>query len=57
MEPQGLLLLDHLRESWNDRSYAPGVRGAVAISLRGGDYVVTLGDDLSQGHLRHDAGR
>lgn len=57
-EHGGYLLLDHLRRILEGPIVrAPGVRGAVAISLRGDDYVLTLGEDLSVGYLSHDADR
>ncbi|MBO0708414.1 MAG: bacteriocin family protein [Candidatus Dormibacteraeota bacterium] len=55
-EHGGYLLLDHLRRILEGPVVrAPGVRGAVAVSLRGDDYVVALGEDLSLGYLSHDA--
>jgi uncharacterized linocin/CFP29 family protein len=35
--------------------WAPGVDGAVVLSLRGGDFVLDSGQDLSIGYLAHDA--
>ena len=35
--------------------WAPGVRGAVVLSLRGGDFLFESGQDLSVGYDRHDA--
>lgn len=37
--------------------WAPGVDGAAVVSLRGGDYLMTVGQDLSIGYLDHDAKR
>ena len=37
--------------------WAPGVNGAAVVSLRGGDYTLTVGQDLSIGYLDHDAKR
>lgn len=37
--------------------WAPGVDGAAVVSLRGGDYLLTVGQDLSIGYLDHDARR
>ncbi len=34
--------------------FAPGVDGAVVVSLRGGDFELVLGQDLSIGYLDHD---
>lgn len=35
--------------------WAPSVNGAVVLSLRGGDFALTLGQDVSIGYLSHDA--
>jgi uncharacterized linocin/CFP29 family protein len=35
--------------------WAPGVDGAVVVSLRGGDFELTVGRDLSIGYHDHDA--
>ena len=35
--------------------WAPGVDGGVVLSLRGGDFVLDSGQDLSIGYLDHDA--
>ena len=35
--------------------WAPGVEGSVVLSLRGGDFVLDSGQDLSIGYLDHDA--
>jgi uncharacterized linocin/CFP29 family protein len=35
--------------------WAPAVDGAVVVSLRGGDFVLTLGQDISVGYRSHDA--
>lgn len=35
--------------------WAPGVEGAVVLSLRGGDFELTVGQDFSVGYLSHDA--
>jgi uncharacterized linocin/CFP29 family protein len=34
--------------------WAPAVRGAVLLSARGGDFVLTVGQDLSIGYASHD---
>jgi uncharacterized linocin/CFP29 family protein len=34
--------------------WAPGVKGAVVLSLRGGDFVLEAGQDLSLGYDSHD---
>jgi uncharacterized linocin/CFP29 family protein len=55
-EHGGLLLLDHLRQILGGPVvWAPGVEGAVVLSLRGGDFVLDAGEDLSIGYLAHDA--
>jgi uncharacterized linocin/CFP29 family protein len=33
--------------------WAPAVNGAVVLSLRGGDFELTVGQDLSIGYLTH----
>ena len=35
--------------------WAPGIDGGVVLSLRGGDFVLDSGQDLSIGYLDHDA--
>ena len=35
--------------------WAPGVNGAVVLSLRGGDFVFDSGQDVSIGYDSHDA--
>ena len=35
--------------------WAPGVEGSVVLSVRGGDFVLDSGQDLSIGYLDHDA--
>jgi uncharacterized linocin/CFP29 family protein len=53
---QGDLLLDHLRQILGGPVvWAPGVVGAVVVSLRGGDFVLEVGQDLSVGYLDHTA--
>lgn len=37
--------------------WAPGLAGAVVLSLRGGDFELVLGQDVSVGYLDHDAER
>ena len=36
--------------------WAPGVDGAVVLSLRGGDFLFESGEDLVVGYDHHDAG-
>ncbi len=55
-EHGGYPLLDHLREIVGGPIvWAPGVRGAVLLSLRGGDFLFQSGQDLSIGYDHHDA--
>ena len=35
--------------------FAPAVDGAIVLSLRGGDFELTVGQDLSIGYASHDA--
>ncbi len=35
--------------------WAPGVRGAIVVSQRGGDFTIDAGQDLSIGYSHHDA--
>lgn len=54
-EHGGYPLLDHLRKILEGPIvWAPGVKGAVVVSLRGGDYLFESGQDLSIGYARHD---
>jgi uncharacterized linocin/CFP29 family protein len=53
----GRLLFDHLRQILGGPVvWAPGVEGAVVLSLRGGDFVIDSGQDLSIGYAMHDVG-
>jgi uncharacterized linocin/CFP29 family protein len=56
-EHGGYPLLDHLRKILEGGPIvrAPGVKGAVVLSLRGGDFLFDSGQDLSIGYERHDA--
>jgi uncharacterized linocin/CFP29 family protein len=55
-EHGGYLLLDHLRKIIGGPVvWAPGVRGAVLLSQRGGDFVLEVGEDLSIGYDSHDS--
>jgi uncharacterized linocin/CFP29 family protein len=52
----GDLLLDHLRQILGGPLvWAPGVEGGVVVSLRGGDFILDVGEDLSIGYLDHSA--
>jgi uncharacterized linocin/CFP29 family protein len=55
-EHGGYLVLDHLGKILGGPIvWAPGVQGAVVLSLRGGDFLFESGQDLSIGYDRHDA--
>ena len=55
-EHGGALLLDHLRKILDGPLvWAPGVDGAVVLSLRGGDFLFESGEDISVGYASHDA--
>ncbi|HTZ86029.1 MAG TPA: family 1 encapsulin nanocompartment shell protein [Solirubrobacteraceae bacterium] len=55
-EHGGYPLLDHLRQIVKGPLvWAPGVKGAVVISMRGGDFAFESGQDLSVGYDSHDA--
>jgi uncharacterized linocin/CFP29 family protein len=55
-EAGGALLLDHLRKILGGPLvWAPGVEGAVVLSLRGGDFLFESGEDVSIGYAAHDA--
>jgi len=55
-ERGGYLLFDHLRKiTGGPLVWAPGVNGAVVVSLRGGDFLLECGQDLAIGYHAHDA--
>jgi uncharacterized linocin/CFP29 family protein len=55
-ERGGYPLLDHLRKILDGPVvWAPGVQGAIVLSLRGGDFLFESGQDLSIGYESHDA--
>ena len=55
-EHGGYPLLDHLGKILEGPIvWAPGVKGAVVLSLRGGDFLFESGQDLSIGYESHDA--
>jgi uncharacterized linocin/CFP29 family protein len=55
-EHGGHLLLDHLRQILTGPLvWAPGVEGGIVLSLRGGDFVLESGQDISIGYAWHDA--
>lgn len=54
-EHGGYPLLEHLRKILEGPIvWAPGIRGAVMVSLRGGDFLFESGQDLSIGYASHD---
>ncbi len=55
-EHGGYPLLEHLRKILDGPIvWAPGVDGAVVVSLRGGDFILDSGEDLSIGYDSHDS--
>jgi uncharacterized linocin/CFP29 family protein len=55
-EHGGYLLLEHLGKIVGGSIvWAPGVTGAVVLSLRGGDFLFDSGQDVSIGYDSHDA--
>jgi uncharacterized linocin/CFP29 family protein len=55
-EHGGYPLFDHLAKILDGPIvWAPGLSGAVAMSLRGGDFLLESGQDLSIGYDHHDA--
>ena len=55
-EHGGYPMLDHLRKILEGPIvWAPGVNGAVVVSLRGGDFIFKSGQDMSIGYDSHDA--
>jgi uncharacterized linocin/CFP29 family protein len=54
-ERGGELLVDHLQRILGGPVVrAPGVEGGVVISQRGGDFMLTVGQDISIGYQSHD---
>jgi uncharacterized linocin/CFP29 family protein len=55
-EHGGYLLVDHLtRVLGGEVIWAPGLDGALVLSQRGGDFVLSVGQDWSVGYTAHDA--
>jgi uncharacterized linocin/CFP29 family protein len=55
-EHGGYPLFDHLRQILEGPLvWSPGVRGAVVLSQRGGDFLFESGQDLAVGYDHHDA--
>ena len=54
-EHGGYPLFDHVRKILGGPVvWAPGVRGGVVLSLRGGDFLFESGQDLAVGYDHHD---
>jgi uncharacterized linocin/CFP29 family protein len=54
-EHGGYPLLEHLEKILQGAIvWAPGVQGAVVVSMRGGDFLFESGEDLSIGYDSHD---
>jgi uncharacterized linocin/CFP29 family protein len=54
-EHGGYPLFDHLRKIvGGPLVWAPGVKGAVVVSMRGGDFLFESGQDLAVGYWSHD---
>lgn len=56
----GYPIYKHLQRVLGDDGeivFAPALEGALIVSLRGGDFTLTLGQDVSIGYLSHDAER
>lgn len=52
----GSLVIDHIRTLIDGPLvWAPALSGAMVLSLRGGDFALTLGSDFAVGYLDHDA--
>ena len=55
-EHGGYLVFDHLRKILGGPIVrAPGVEGALVLSMRGGDFLFESGQDLSIGYDSHDS--
>jgi uncharacterized linocin/CFP29 family protein len=55
-ENGGYPLLEHLRKIvQGELVWAPGLEGAVVVSMRGDDFLFESGQDLSIGYLDHNA--
>lgn len=51
----GYPVIEHVRRMLSGPIvWAPGVDGAVVLSMRGGDFELTVGQDVSIGYLDHD---
>ncbi len=55
-EHGGYPVMEHLRQILGGPVvWAPAVQGAIVLTQRGGDFELTVGEDLSIGYLSHDA--
>jgi uncharacterized linocin/CFP29 family protein len=55
-EDGGLIVFDHLHRILDGPVvWAPGLSGGIVVSLRGGDFTLHCGQDLSIGYIHHDA--
>jgi uncharacterized linocin/CFP29 family protein len=55
-EHGGPTLFDHLRAILGGPIvWSPGLKGALVVSLRGGDFLLEVGQDLAVGYDHHDA--
>lgn len=52
---QGVPVIKHVERLVDQVIWAPAITGGLLLSTRGGDYELTLGQDLSIGYLSHDA--
>jgi uncharacterized linocin/CFP29 family protein len=51
---QGYPVLEHVRRLVEDKIiWAPGIRGACVLTMRGGDFDLQIGQDVSIGYLKH----
>jgi uncharacterized linocin/CFP29 family protein len=52
----GYRVYDHVKRLLNDPLvWTPGIDGAIVLSMRGGDFELTVGEDFSIGYLSHTA--
>src|SRR5919108_4058376 len=52
----GYRVYDHVKRLLNGPLvWAPGIDGAIVVSMRGGDFELTVGEDFSIGYLSHTA--
>jgi uncharacterized linocin/CFP29 family protein len=52
----GYRVYDHVKRLLNGPVvWAPGIDGAIVVSMRGGDFELTIGEDFSIGYLSHSS--